>query len=623
MNNRFDEVLGRMNEDRTANVGKPFPVMSTSTPWSTLDDDTRQNVTRLAQSISSSNRPIALLGEAGSGKSFLLDAFAFNTTHWKSRIRNVPALIDFTVPKGYAINPERIEMLIKNAEAQLQRSRKDIRVVTSDYRTALNFHSSGAQSILMTECFNFDMQASQDQSFGSWEVLRVCEMNYTIDNIAEALSGAPMLNLKRTFYRNFTRDDIYEMIETLSELEEQLTLTNDGQRDVMPGAIGHWARAFERVASYIAFSDHEITMAQAVADTLDDLREDFLLDPVGAMEEGQPLKQFVALLNGENQAPSEQKEVTRPKFRKFADVTHDMKSRIIGQETAVGQVIDGLVAPAAGLTPLTKPIQSYLFLGPTGVGKTETALSLAKYALEEELNVVRLDMSEYSEKHNSSRLFGSPPGYVGYDEGGKLTNAIKENPNSLILLDEIEKAHPSVWDQFLQVLDAGRMTDGQGETVDFTGCIIVMTSNLGASEYSKRPTGFGSDESRSRADAIAIASREVDKFLRPEFVNRIGSQVVFDALDNEALVEILRREVSVIADRLSDNGHQLKRPRVDILRELASRVDIAKFGARDAQRIIERFVSKPIALAVLEGEAGEEARLKLSMKNHEIEVARD
>lgn len=621
MNNRFDEVLGRMNEDRTANVGKPFPVMSIPTPWSTLDDDTRQNVTRLAQSISSSNRPIALLGEAGSGKSFLLDAFAFNTEHWKSMIRDVPSLIDFTVPKGYAVKPERIELLIKNAETQLQRPRKDIRVVTSDYRTALNFHSSGVQAILMAECFDFDVQASQDQSFGSWEILRVCEMNYTIDNIAEALSGAPTLNLKRTFYKNFTKDDIYEMIETLSELEEQLTLTNDGVRDVMPGAIGHWARAFERVASYIAFTDSEISMAQAVEDTLEDLREDFLLDPVGAGEP--PLKQFVAILNGEGQETSKQIEVTRPVFRKFADVTQDMKSRIIGQEMAVDQVIDGLVAPAAGLSPLTKPIQSYLFLGPTGVGKTETALSLAKYALEEELNVVRLDMSEYSEKHNSSRLFGSPPGYVGYDEGGELTNAIKENPNSLILLDEIEKAHPSVWDQFLQVLDAGRMTDGSGETVDFTGCILVMTSNLGASEYSKRPTGFGGDGTRSRADAISIASKEVDKFLKPEFVNRIGSQVVFDALDAEALVEILRREVSVIAERLNDNGHQLRRPRVDILRELASRVDIAKFGARDAQRIIERFVSKPIALAVLEDDSGEKARLKLSMKNHEIAVARD
>lgn len=622
MNDRFNEVLGRMNEDRSPSVGKPFPVMSIPTPWSTLDEDTRQNVTRLAQSLSSSNRPIALLGEAGSGKSFLLDAFAFNTEHWKSMIRDVPTLIDFTVPKGYAVNPERIDVLIKNAEAQLQRARKDIRVVTSDYRTALNFHAAGVRAILMSDCFDFDMQASQDQSFGSWEVLRVCEMNYTIDNIAEALSGAPMLNLKRTFYKDFTKDDIYEMIETISELEEQLTLTNDGSRDVMPGAIGHWARAFERVASYIAFSDSEISMAQAVSDTLDDLREDFLLDPVGA-DGSQPLKQFVAILNGEGQETSKQATVVRPPFRKFSDVTKDMKSRIIGQEEAVDQVIDGLVSPAAGLAPLTKPIQSYLFLGPTGVGKTETALSLAKYALEEELNVIRLDMSEYSEKHNSSRLFGSPPGYVGYEEGGKLTNAVKENPNSLILLDEIEKAHPGVWDQFLQVLDAGRMTDGLGETVDFTGCIVVMTSNLGASEYSKRPTGFGGDGTRTRSEAIAIATKEVDKFLRPEFVNRIGSQVVFNALDNESLVKILRREVSVIADRLNHNGHQLKRPRVDILRELASRVDIAKFGARDAQRIIERFVSKPIALAVLEDDSGEKARLKLSMKNHEIEVARD
>ena len=217
-------------------------------------------------------------------------------------------------------------------------------------------------------------------------------------------------------------------------------------------------------------------------------------------------------------------------------------ARLIGQQTAVRAVSDAVRRSRAGIADPDRPTGSFLFLGPTGVGKTELAKSLADFLFDDERAMVRIDMSEYSERHSVARLIGAPPGYVGYEEGGQLTEAVRRRPYSVVLLDEVEKAHPETFDILLQVLDDGRLTDGQGRTVDFRNVILVLTSNLG-SQYLIDP--MLGDEAKHEAVLAAVRAA-----FKPEFLNRLDEVVVFDALTTEELSSIVELQVAVLARRL-------------------------------------------------------------------------
>src|SRR5690625_158591 len=223
--------------------------------------------------------------------------------------------------------------------------------------------------------------------------------------------------------------------------------------------------------------------------------------------------------------------------------------RLIGQTDAVRAVSDAVRRSRAGIADPDRPTGSFLFLGPTGVGKTELAKSLADFLFDDERAIVRIDMSEYSEKHSVARLVGAPPGYVGYEEGGQLTEAVRRRPYSVVLLDEVEKAHPEVFDILLQVLDDGRLTDGQGRTVDFRNVLLVLTSNLG-SQFLVDPT-LDEEDKRSRVMDTVHAS------FKPEFLNRLDEIVVFDALSVAELGEIVDLQLDRMADRLADRRLQL------------------------------------------------------------------
>jgi ATP-dependent Clp protease ATP-binding subunit ClpB len=261
----------------------------------------------------------------------------------------------------------------------------------------------------------------------------------------------------------------------------------------------------------------------------------------------------------------------------------ELHSRVIGQDAAVTAVANAIRRSRAGLSDPNRPIGSFLFLGPTGVGKTELARTLADFLFDDERAMVRIDMSEYMEKHSVSRLVGAPPGYVGYDEGGQLTEAVRRRPYSVVLLDEIEKAHPDVFNVLLQLMDDGRLTDGQGRTVDFTNSVLIMTSNLGS----------GGDE--------ATVMAAVHAHFKPEFVNRIDELVVFHRLDESHIAEIVDIQVEQLATRLAGRG-------LGLMLTEAARQHIARagydpdFGARPLKRVIQRELADPIALSVLQGE---------------------
>ena len=267
--------------------------------------------------------------------------------------------------------------------------------------------------------------------------------------------------------------------------------------------------------------------------------------------------------------------------------------RLIGQQAAVRAVSDAVRRARAGISDPDRPTGSFLFLGPTGVGKTELAKALADFLFDDERAMVRIDMSEYGEKHSVARLVGAPPGYVGYEEGGQLTEAVRRRPYSVVLLDEVEKAHPEVFDVLLQVLDDGRLTDGQGRTVDFRNAILVLTSNLG-SQFLVDPTL--SDE--AKRDAVMQAVRMAFK---PEFLNRLDDVVVFDALSMDELSQIVELQVAALGRRLAER-------RLTLEVSPAAREWLAltgydpAYGARPLRRLVQREIGDRLARALLSGE---------------------
>ncbi|MCU0939006.1 MAG: ATP-dependent chaperone ClpB [Burkholderiaceae bacterium] len=283
----------------------------------------------------------------------------------------------------------------------------------------------------------------------------------------------------------------------------------------------------------------------------------------------------------------------REKLLKMEERLH---ARVVGQNEAVRLVSDAIRRSRAGLADPNRPYGSFLFLGPTGVGKTELCKALAEFLFDSEDHLLRVDMSEYMEKHSVSRLIGAPPGYVGYEEGGQLTEQVRRRPYSVILLDEVEKAHPDVFNVLLQVLDDGRMTDGQGRTVDFKNTVLVMTSNLGSHEI-QRLTGHPYDEIKE------AVMGEVRKNFRPEFVNRIDEIVVFHALDQKNIASIAKIQLKRLEQRLAAQDMVLTVSDA-ALAEIAKAGFDPVYGARPLKRAIQAQIENPVAKLVLEGKVG-------------------
>jgi len=280
----------------------------------------------------------------------------------------------------------------------------------------------------------------------------------------------------------------------------------------------------------------------------------------------------------------------REKLIRMEEKLHE---RVVGQDEAVRLVSDAIRRSRSGLSDPNRPYGSFLFLGPTGVGKTELCKALAAFLFDSEEHLIRIDMSEYMEKHSVSRLIGAPPGYVGYDEGGQLTEQVRRKPYAVILFDEVEKAHPDVFNALLQVLDEGRLTDGQGRTVDFKNTVLVMTSNLGSQMIQSMA---GSDY---QVVKLAVMG-EVKTQFRPEFVNRIDEVVVFHALGEEHIRSIARIQLNVLKSRLArmDYGFEISDAAVA---ELAKVGFDPVYGARPLKRAIQSEVENPLAKSILEG----------------------
>jgi ATP-dependent Clp protease ATP-binding subunit ClpB len=278
---------------------------------------------------------------------------------------------------------------------------------------------------------------------------------------------------------------------------------------------------------------------------------------------------------------------------KLLRMESELGNRVIGQAEAVQAVSDAVRRARAGVSDPDRPTGSFLFLGPTGVGKTELAKALAGFLFDDERAMIRIDMSEYSEKHSVARLVGAPPGYVGYEEGGQLTEAVRRRPYSVVLLDEVEKAHPEVFDILLQVLDDGRLTDGQGRTVDFRNVILILTSNLGSQ--------FIADASLSDSAKHDAVMNAVRASFKPEFLNRLDDVIVFSALSTSELTEIVSLQVNRLAARLASRRLNLKVS--DAAKDWLAQTGFDPiYGARPLRRLVQSAIGDQLARALLSGE---------------------
>ncbi len=305
---------------------------------------------------------------------------------------------------------------------------------------------------------------------------------------------------------------------------------------------------------------------------------------------------------------------------KLINMEDNLRKRVVGQDHALRVVSDTIRRARAGIQDASRPLGSFIFLGPTGVGKTELARALAEFLFDDEKAMVRLDMSEYMEKHTVSRLIGAPPGYVGYEEGGQLTEAIKRRPYSIILLDEIEKAHADVFNILLQILDDGRLTDGKGRTIGFKNTIVIMTSNLGGQIIKD----MGQDYERMEKEIQSI----LDQYFRPEFLNRVDEVLIFKALSRETIQKIVDLQIKELRERIKE-----RKIDIEVSEEgqklLAEKGYDPAYGARPLKRIIQKYIQNPLALKILEGQFQEGDVVKVDvnekkefvfLKNHRVET---
>ncbi|TNF46949.1 MAG: ATP-dependent Clp protease ATP-binding subunit [Bacteroidetes bacterium] len=320
--------------------------------------------------------------------------------------------------------------------------------------------------------------------------------------------------------------------------------------------------------------------------------------------------------------------VSQSEMGKLAQMGEQLRGKVIGQDDAVAKVVKAIQRNRAGLKDPNKPIGSFFFLGPTGVGKTQLAKELAKYLFDSEDSLIRIDMSEYMEKFSISRLVGAPPGYVGYEEGGQLTEKVRRKPYSIVLLDEIEKAHPDVFNLLLQALDDGHMTDGLGRKIDFKNTILIMTSNIGARQLAEFGSGVGfgtkAKEEQRDENAKTVIQNALRKAFSPEFLNRIDDMVLFRSLNREDIHKIIDLELSKLYKRLNDLGYTIS------LTEKAKDFIVEKgydekFGARPLKRAIQKFIEDPLAEEIIKSNLheGDKIKIDLDQKGEELTVSVD
>lgn len=622
---KYEEILQSLRDGLPEDLSVPESDTITSVEWKELTNPVKENVRGLAEGLFHSNhRSVIVMGEVLTGKSFIIEQLIAHADYFAERIRDkFPMMFIIDAQTSSMMDPRKLDQYVEQISRMYQVPVKDICFITESPGIAYYLESFECRVILEVS------ELEDPRPFKSWPVIDVTEIQYTTNELITTLSQFTLEEINNDYQINLTKNDVKEFVKYIQ----------DSSEDSKNASVGRWSEALGFAASSLAFGDYP-SSDDRMSQVLDEEFESFI-DLLGISTEvsnksvpewltnilGQFGSGQQVVLSGldpemlEDMAPQKRHDHVQDdaplKFRSLKEITRRLKKNVIGQDEAIGKVVEDIAVPAAGLHRTDRPLRSFLFLGPTGVGKTETALTMAREMFTDEMNVIRLDMSEYKDSHNASKLFGSPPGYVGFNEGGKLTTAVQDNPKSLILLDEVEKAHESIWDAFLQVFDAGRMTTGTGEEVDFTNCIIIMTSNLGASELAKGQTGFNVSSEYDSDQVKAIVNNALSNYFSPEFLNRIDSNVIFRSLPKSSITKILKKEINIVTDKAKERGFDLKAPKNDILKVLLQKSNTSKYGARQLQRVVSKEISQPVAHAMLESNSKSGKVLSLKLNNNQ------
>ncbi|MEJ2747687.1 MAG: AAA family ATPase [Anaerolineae bacterium] len=399
---------------------------------------------------------------------------------------------------------------------------------------------------------------------------------------------------------------LHTLPPSLKELKKEL------DQHILEEEEAHTVRDYERAATKRA---ERLRLESEFAEARHAWQAENMLDE---MVDAEDIAEVVASWTG---IPVTQMMETEAE--KLLQMEERLHERIIGQNRAIEALSDAIRRSRSGVSDPRRPIGSFIFLGSSGVGKTELAKALAEFLFDDEDALIRVDMSEYREQHTVSRLFGAPPGYVGYDQGGQLTEQVRRRPYSVVLFDEIEKAHPDVWNALLQLLDDGRLTDGQGRVVNFRNTVIVMTSNVGTSFVKKSGAlGFaGVRDADEQAEHKRI-SDALKKTFRPEFINRIDEIIIFEPLSEEDVVDIVKLQMKEVQERLSEHGGLTIELTESAQKWLAAQGYDEDFGARPLKRALQRFVESPLSVRLLRGEFNAGDRIRIDEVDGELTFTR-
>ena len=427
------------------------------------------------------------------------------------------------------------------------------------------------------------------------------EAHHNVTFTEEALISAARLSQRYVTDRHLPDKAVDLMDEAASKLRvaiysmpPDLKETKSKLNKLATEEEAAWAnRDYERAAEYKA---ERLALETEFSKDRDAWRQEAGLDEV---VEAEDIAEVVANWTGIPVTNLMQTEAD-----KLLDMEEHLHERIVGQDEAINAISDAIRRARSGLKDPRRPIGSFIFLGSSGVGKTELAKALAEFMFDNEDAMVRIDMSEYREQHTVSRLFGAPPGYVGYEEGGQLTEAVRRRPYQIVLFDEIEKAHPDVWNALLQILEDGRLTDGQGRIVDFRNTVLIMTSNIGT-QYAKQGGTLGFLRSSDATEEAKEAKEKIEEGLRrtfrPEFLNRIDEIIIFHTLKPDHMEQIVDLQMQEIRERLAERGVTIELTE-EARRWLAAEGYDAAFGARPLRRTLQRYVESPLSQRILRGE---------------------
>lgn len=601
------------------------------------------------------SRTTVVIGEKMSGKTFFIEQFAHNIHHYLDRtdVKAMEFIIvdeqDMQVIGDKSIFAEFVEYLTEYLEVEESNlcfvtPSVDVAMfitnVTKHANIILELNKSTFYALLMAA------EKTASRVWNNWKVFDAESIIVGIDEIVpQMMNTAVKKHTETLLNRNLgvTKRHMNKLVDTIIEHYPDFKREYKNGEMLFTLPIGVWGILTKYLFGLVNFTSDShfynksgtpkinMFLEKLVEETKDFISvyernrvvevEDFPIEIIKLLE-----KEGIDIIGEKTTAVSENSDTLSEKspllFNSMKHITEQLKKEIIGQDDAIDTIVDGLVVPAASLNSPEKPLRSFLFSGPTGVGKTQTALELAKHTFKNEINVVRIDMSEYQSEHEASKLFGAPPGYLGFETGGALTSKVLEHPNSLILLDEIEKAHPKIWDTFLQVLDSGRMTDGKGNVVDFTQCIIIMTSNIGVKEATKESSGFSLEtpeqlyELRKR-ETSKIVMKAIEKEFRPEFINRIDEIVMFNELSRSSIQKIILKEVDKLRSRMGAKGVKLNIISDEVMDSLIEKSDIAKYGAREIQRVLYRNVTNPLAYHMVNNDS---TTIDIDMTNEKITV---